>query len=571
MPSLRTPLSIKQKLIALYNDPNVYALADHVARDAFGTPHGHRDYRRNVTCFLLDLEARVHTNRQKTARHLADGPDLWNLRRELAARTTGRDLLLAQPPSADDVRKWRNRMVKPESQMTDDTKKADLVKAADTMAGFISEYERLAMARVHQLGQFPTKKHRNLTKLKPANVCSADGTYLRAHSNVEPATDPQTGETIYFGSRSKKKKSADGTIRQNPRVQTYLQRKPKNDRPTMGVNHVAILTRTRYGRVILSVERALGGEVHAALKAMDRVAPLAEGAIWGLTYDKALSGWQIDYLLANHGIVSIAPPIAAKGQAPVHTDATKVADQILAARASAQTAGKVTAALKAAALNRALNSTSEVKGVVADSRAGRALGAGLPLGTSIYLSSGGHPVTVKSHTFDFRTVRHTVGEEECVHELHVDDGALWDTRLERGATVKDQRLRCVHAETKRWARTGWHELHSTYEFVCEYTGEILTTTVHHQPDGSWKKSTQSRPPRDATHAMMTLAPCDPRWGKVYGLRNDCESWFAWLKEQMLDDKRAASLDLNHQLLDVLYAGVITNAITLFNYHREQHL
>lgn len=604
MPSLRKPLSTKQKLIALYTDPNIYTLADRVARMLRATP-AHRDYRRHVTCFLLDVEARVHTNRQATQRHLLEDRDLWNLRRSWALRATGHDVLLARAPSADDVRKWRNRWIHPDTWFKVDYRQLPLPEAealAETerlahaennIRSFVTAYERAAMDRARELGQFQVTERRDLANLKARYMCSADGTYLRAHSLVDTYTDAETGDPAFTGNRNRKAHLAGGKVKQT-RLQKSVHREGKNGRDTMGVNHVAILTRTKYGRVILGVERATGGEVHAALNALDRIAPLAEGGIRGLTYDKALSGWQIDYLLAHHGIVSVAPPVAAEGKLPQEREASKIADEILAAR---DQANRITAeenaanqppepkgkkkkkkaghdntqrhrtTMKTAVATRVLGEIFDVDRLADDVEDGRASGAGLPLGTSVYLNSHHEVVPVKSQHKRFLTHRHNVGGEECAHELYVDDGALWDTRLERGRLVKDQRLVPVHAETRPSRHTGWHELWSTYQFVCAYTGEVLTEEVSHVPSGRWYAD-DAAPRRTARHAMMLLARCDARWRKIYGLRNDCESWFAWLKMQLLDDKRAASLDLNHQLLDVLYAGLITNAITRFNHQRE---
>lgn len=606
MPSLRKPLSIKQKLIALYTDPNTYLLADRVAR-MNGAAYGHGDYRRHVTCFLLDVEARVHTNRQETQRNATGDRDLWNLRRSWALQATGRDVLLPRSPSADDVRKWRERWIHPDTWFDVDYRHLPLppkearaeaerlAHAENNVRAFVAEYERLAMNRARELGQFPSKKRRNLAKLKPRYMCSADGTYLRGHSLVDSGPDPETEEIGFTGNRNRDAKIVNGKVK-HTRVQKSVHREGKNGRDTMGVNHVAILTRTEFGRVILGVERATGGEVHAALKVMDRIAPLAEGAIRGLAYDKALTGWQIDYLLANHGIVSVAPPIAAKGKLPEEREAAEVADRVLAARdeairitAEAEAASQPAAqkgkkkrkkanqgtmqrhrtTMKAAVATRVLGKIFDVDRLGDDVEDGRASGAGLALGTSVYLNSHSEVVPVKSQHQKFLIRRHDAGGEQCAHELYVDDGALWDTRLERGRLVKDQRLVPVYAETRISKHTGWLELWSMYEFVCEYTGEVLTEEVSHAPDGAWYAEEENTPRRTARHAMMLLARCDPGWRKIYGLRNDCESWFAWLKMQMLEDKRAASLDLNHQLLDVLYAGLITNAITRFNHRRER--
>lgn len=601
MPSLRKPLSVKQKLNALYTDPIPYALADHIARHVFAAEPGSADYRRHVTCFMLDIEARVHTNRQQGERHAAD-PENWNQRRLWALQVTGADVLLAQAPTALVVRKWRYRWIAPDNwsgieraKLADEERKR--LEAADrNTAQFVDQYERQAIARARALGQFPVKKRRNLAKLPVSSVCSADGSYVRAFSKADDYLDPETGEVRFLGAGNRDARIEDGKVR-GTRLQKSVHRAKKADRETMGLNHVAVLTRTPFGRVILSIEQALGGEVHAALRAMDRIAPLAEGAIKALTYDKALSGWQIDYLLARHGIVSVAPPIAANGRLADVNNANYVAEQIMAAKRSATQHGSGISAsdpgpgkvdkeyrtgrstgIKTALVTRALGKAFNVDRLVADAEAGRALGAGLPVGTSVYLDHQNRVVPVKSQHQPYKTIGHQVGPEWCAHDLVVDDGALWDNRLERGQQVKDQRLACVHAEPVKNPHTGWYHLNSTYGFVCEYTGEVLTHVVKHAPSGRWwpdedakEEEKKRKKKRSAIHNMMILAPCDRRWRKIYGLRNDCESWFAWLKEQLLDDKRAPSLDLNHQLLDVLYAGMITNAITLFNYRRESHL
>lgn len=348
MPSLRKPLTIRQKLIALYTDPNIYTLADVVALMNGATPTD-PDYRRHVTCFLLDVEARVHANRQKTQRNLTEDPQAWQLRRSWARQVTGRDILLSRPPSADDVRRWRERWIPsdtwvgvdyrnlplPEAQARAEIEK--LAHADNNIRTFVDAYGPLAVARARELGQFPQKKKRNLIRLHPVNVASADGTYVRAFSKVDLGEDLQTGDPVFLGNRNPKASLVGGKVHKT-RFQKSVHREPKAGRDTMGVNHVAVLTRTKFGRVILAVERVTGGEVHAALKAMDRIAPLAKGGIYALTYDKALNGWQVDYLLARHGIISIAPPPAAKGALPEEKEAARAAEDILAARVDAAAA-----------------------------------------------------------------------------------------------------------------------------------------------------------------------------------------------------------------------------------------
>jgi hypothetical protein len=571
MPSLRKPLSTRQKIIALYTDPALYVLADCVAQKGHGIAPGTDEYRRHVTNFALDVEARLHTNRQKTQSNTEDA-EMWNLRRDLAWRTTGEDTLLSEPPTEQVNRRWRTRWV-PTSDVGGKALPGQL-------AAFIDQYERVYMVLAQQLGQFPVDEERDLVNLDHRHVCSGDGTYVRAWSQVKEVPDPisEDGGSIFLGAGNRAARREGGIVK-HTKVQEHVHRVPKANRETNGVNHVAILTRTRHGRLILTVERALGGEVHAALRGIDRIAPLASGAIRGLVYDKALSGWQIDYLLARHGMVSVVAPAARNETPDDYQVAADLVEEILADRRAAAEQCAITTgkkpklpkapgkSIKVEVASRVLGDLLHVDRLIADAEAGRPLGEGLRLGTSTYLDSHNVVVPVDSTHQRFMTIRHDVGEESCAHELHVDDGALWDTRSERGLRVKDQRLACLKASTTVSKHTKWHELRTTYEFVCRRSGELLTVPVDNVVSGEWAAG-KTLPARTARQNMMLVARCDAAWRKIYGLRNDCESWFSWLKQQLLDDKRAPSLDLNHQLLDVLYAGIITNAITLFHARRE---
>ena len=295
-----------------------------------------------------------------------------------------------------------------------------------------------------------------------------------------------------------------------------------------------------------------------------------------------MSGWQIDWLFANLGIIAVAPPIAAKGKHAKVEEAEQKAETILATwreqLAAAQTTKaakkkaenkKVSRPVKDGLVSKALKRLFDVEQLLADVEAERPLGSGLALGTSAYLDSSGKVIAVNSQYAYLDNAHHEVDGVDCVHRVYVDDGAAWTTWSEGGETYKEERLQCVHAEAVKDARTGWYQLSSRHEFLCRRSGEVATYTERQAPSGRWRPQEEERPPkRSARQMMMLLAPCDAMWRKVYGLRGDCESWFSAMKTLLLDDKRAPSLDLNHQLLDVLYAGIVTNSITLFQARRE---
>lgn len=605
MPSIRHSLSPDDKIIALYSDPVPYAIADHIAQKCFGARPGTEAYRRQVTCFMLDLEARLLGNRQE-AKASAGKTTSFDVRRELAWRTTGSDVLLSKAPAEPNVRQWRYRFLPSPIAGDERLRNAPLIEQLkavaekhkkeglpERLANTVALFEKLTMEFAQEIGQFPTdfEDGRNLAQLRREHLVVADGTYVTPYSGVSWYLD-EDENLRWHGTRAK---TAE------PKVQAFVQQSGKEHGPAAGVNHVAVLTRTPYGRVVLSIQRALGGEIHAALEAMDRIAPLAEGGIRALVYDKALEGWSIDYLFARHAILSIVEPKAApKKQKPGKAEATAKVDAVVqarrhaagldddACRPTANEPGEIGARakktkhqtvlvkVKDAMVRRVLGRMHNVDRLIEDAEAGRPLGADLPLGTSVYLNSHNEVVPVASQHLPFEPRRHPVAGEDCVHDLHVDDGALWDTRVRWDpkrhgvqGVVKDQRLVCERLEAVMDPRTGWYRQESHYSFTCEYTGEVLTRKIDHEPSGEWRPAKKRK--RTARHHMQPLARCDYGWRELYGRRNDTESWFSWLKNQLLEDQRAASLDLNHQYLDVLYAAIITNSITRFHHALEAHL
>lgn len=203
----------------------------------------------------------------------------------------------------------------------------------------------------------------------------------------------------------------------------------------------------------------------------------------------------------------------------------------------------------------------------AATRAGKTLGAGLPLGTSHYVSSNKRLVVVASYYAYYDTLTHERPDgAECGHTLYLDDGALWEVERQ----VKAQRPAIATSVPVRNTETGLFSRHCEYRLTCSHTGESLTfTTVwhpHSERDKPTKSQQEKRPRRQRVLSrVQPIARCDPGFRKAYGQRNDIESWFSWLKGRLLEHQRAASLDLDHQVVDVAYAGLITNALALRRY------
>lgn len=139
----------------------------------------------------------------------------------------------------------------------------------------------------------------------------------------------------------------------------------------------------------------------------------------------------------------------------------------------------------------------------------------------------------------------------CRHLLAAVDGAVCETGLdEEGKPTVLQRL--VRRQVKRPRRTsGRYHFNVGYEVPCDRGSFLAWVTPHAQPGD-----------RDARRAdaVRVIAEGEPDFDRLYGLRNDAESFNSQLKRTLLVD-RAMSLGGRRQLLDVLCFGLLNNAVT----------
>lgn len=560
MPSHRKAATKRQEAIAVYTDPNVYHFAEALLDAAFNTRPTSSDYGRNLTCFLLDLEARVYTNRQQTQAANRD-LNLWRLKRDLVRKYYGRDLLDPVPPSESLVRKWRDRLIE-KSTVTkqDHDVPPALQRASDAFVA-------LGVQRAIEVGQFAAGRARDFTKPRSRHALIADGTYLSPFSNVRIWIAPD-GREHAIGSRAKKG---------DPRVQDAVSSHTKDGRQHMGVNHVVMITRAKYGRVCVAVGRALNGEPAATVGLLDRVIEHAGDGVHTLIYDKGLQEWPTDYLLATHGVMAITPsrvkdkvdPESREAELNAQTAIRRsMADQARAAGKTVKGNAVVPKSLTSRLAADTLNEKYDAKTLMKELRKGRSIGVGLPLGRTQYLSSEGDIVQSTTTYLHLETYSHdTRDAQPCLHDLWVDDGALWEAAASAGEWIKIQRLKCVSASNHHDGAQ--HLSLMRHEMVCHHTGEVLSIDTTYTPRTKRGPVSNTRAERTrALAALMPVAPCDPSWRTVYNRRNDIESWFSWFKKRLLPDSRAASLDVNHQLLDVFYTGLIQNALTLRNFRRE---
>lgn len=579
MASLRPTLSTTQKIVAVYSDPAQYERADVFARRV---PAKH--YRRELTYFLIDAEALIHGSQVATERSLRD-KELWQLRRDLCLQTTGKDLLLATRPSREAWSKWRDsRLPNPVSRHDPATGEprdilewltasTESYKAGlpEVLSELRDTHERTALRLADSLRVQEPSPWENAARFSSDELLLADGTVIEPPSHVEvyATADAESGEvsTVVVGSRASDKNAhARISVRQSSE-------KPYG--PASGINHVALMLRTEFGRVLLTIDRAMGGEVHAALDGLERIHALAPQRMRAICYDAALDGWQADYVLAKFGLLPISPLKAEEGDDQAQQAATKRAKKTyVKAHGNPRTpSASMHAELLRTWMAGPDSPTATFNAVKEYEQAreeGRAAGSGLPLGQSVTIDRTHRiPTPKKSLHGWINAESHTVDGRDCIHEIYLDNGGIWTVRLHRGEYVKDQRL-FGRAERRFDKHAGSYYLKHHFTLTCPEDGTNITfevtptaRAVRHDRVGSKPKG------RHLSQDIRLVAESDPLWRSIYGRRNDTESWFSWLKGCFIADEQSRfSINLNHQFLEILHAAALTNSITRYHAHEE---
>jgi hypothetical protein len=562
MPAKIKPATTEEQALALYADPHLYQYAELVLRERFDITPAQRRYAAHLAHFALDVEVRVHGNRQQAEAANAD-PRVWATKRRIARDVAGIDLPLA-PPSQETVRKWRYALIPPRPTDPDTGRRSPTQRSA-VLDALMDEVTRLGYQRAYEFGQFPHGVEPNFAHPDPRHVVVADGTYLKEYSSSSLWVDPD-GEAHLLRSRARSKRTA--------RLQDRVHKVTKAGTRHSGALFVVAVTRTTYGRLCLGVGRTDGGESHRAIEIFEKLLAHTGDGLHTICYDQGLTGWPVDWLMAEHGVhvLSTADPKQSKDNKdhPVRVARLDAREAIIRAGLGKSNDTGVTSATTKAFAQKRLQALQDWKTLVKRSVQGKPLSKGQPLGTSLYLSSKNQLVTVSSKYFLHDLHTHLLpGGAECTHQLYVDDGALWEVRHRKGTQVKTQRPRAVTSTRTKLPGCSTWNLSTHYQLICETTGEVLDLHTRWQPrhkrlstaeanDSSKHRRAQAD---QALAAMQPLARCDTGFRKAYGLRLDIESWFAWLKHHLANG-RAASLDLNHQMLDVLYSGILTNALAL---------
>lgn len=142
------------------------------------------------------------------------------------------------------------------------------------------------------------------------------------------------------------------------------------------------------------------------------------------------------------------------------------------------------------------------------------------------------------------------GSTTCTHQLGAVDGAVSEIALnEVGKAVILHRLERRQIKRPRRA-SGRYHFNVAYEVPCPQEPFTAWITPH---------ALASETSHTRADAVRIIAEGEPDFDRLYGLRNDAESFNSEFKRTLIVD-RAMSLGARRQLLDVLCYAILHNAI-----------
>ena len=160
----------------------------------------------------------------------------------------------------------------------------------------------------------------------------------------------------------------------------------------------------------------------------------------------------------------------------------------------------------------------------------------------------------KPRWFTLGTWEHDTPQGACGHQLAAVDGAVSEIGLDdQGKPVVLSRLERRQVKRPRRSSGRFH-FNVAYEVPCP-DGAFQAWVTPHGLAGDTDHKTAD--------AVRIIAEGEPDFDRLYGLRNDAESFNSQLKRSLLVD-RAMSLGGKRQLLDVLCYSLLHNAV---NAHR----
>ncbi|WP_210503024.1 hypothetical protein [Nocardioides xinjiangensis] len=445
-----------------------------------------------------------------------------------------------------------------------------LAVAPDQMEDLQRTFRGLAIGQARMLGNLRTGQEPNWADPLESHVVY--GTVIAKYSDVREVVHPATGEVTVLGSRAKHPAMA--------RIQRFasaFDEDGKQGQVPDGLNMVAMHTRTTSGRVTLGTAVALGGEAWAAMELIESLHEIAGDGIHSLVYDRAITGWHVDSLMANQRIQVIGKAVGATSEQPA---SERITDSDLR-----------DAVARRAAEYDVASSTDTLHLLRRDLLADMLrYHERLPLGLCLYPTSNRNFDLVRGWTRELNPVVHQGTDGECVHRIAVDDGGLFE--VEEHPDNDDQLrkvrvLRCASSTPFKSDDDRWGT-RNRYPIACihgdtEYLHTWTPVGVRHKPDSNpknrapkdpvgWRLRPLSRAddiaawynaPQGTTDHFETPRP----FSDIYSRRNDSESFNEWYQQSLPHHGRAASLLMAAQEIDFLAGALLNNCITWANRRR----
>ncbi|WP_217615476.1 hypothetical protein [Cellulomonas sp. GbtcB1] len=473
-----------------------------------------------------------------------DDPILWQRCRMAFEDRTG-IWLPESPPTRDHVFEIRK----------------DLAKQDATLVDMMTTFTRSAVRQAQKLGNLQPGLEPDWAEPDVRNAIFGDGTIIARYSDVTVTRDPETNEVIDArGSRA--------TAAKRARYQSAFRRSGSDDKKSDGINHVTMHTRTAHGLVVLAVGTELGAEQWTALDLIDRVVAEAGDGVHTLVYDRAVTGWAVEYAMARHGVQAISK-ISARSARRVKNEGD---DPDWDLDSYDYTTEELRSYVQDVVRERGLPRTARVAESLRAEFLGQMFRGERPMqvGSSLYPSSNKDGYEHVQSTYVFVPAHHTRADgSRCVHSLVMDDGALFSVSIDPviEILVKEEYLPAITSVRHQQPNGAWGTT-TSYLVPCsdeDFVWEILwnpSTKRFH------RDSTETdRSPADPLGWRLRAVPrCDyERFGRINAGRNDSESFNRWYKDT-LTNKRGATIDGRRQLLDLILGAVVKNSDTWSAYN-----
>lgn len=237
---------------------------------------------------FLRLMCGCVTASQKSAQATLDTPDVWPKVLEIYNQNAGTHLSLPRPPSLKVLDLWvRNRVA----------------NNPELMERIRTALREIASAVALEIGYLRADTAPDFTRISALNTIAGDGSYTDPASTVKIVYDDK-GVRHTHGSRAQK----PSRVRMQNRTTDPNKEKPN----ARGINNVIISVPTTAGSLWLNVDQALGAETTTAMTLLDEVVEHHPRGTHALVYDKAISWWLVEDIMAR-GVLVVGKSVVRTG------------------------------------------------------------------------------------------------------------------------------------------------------------------------------------------------------------------------------------------------------------------